>query len=97
MGFKLSINNILRSEVAGELRVGQEYAFSKELSVLADDIQIWLTKRDWTAVAEIQITSQTRSNGRTVGQFVVKHVYTPEESAVLTAVFRRMYGWDVSN
>ncbi len=94
MGFVINVNNILRSDIGGQLQVGQEYSFAKELSVLADDIQIWLTQKDWTAVAEIQIIEQTRRDGKTVGKFIVKHVYTPEEAAPLTAIFRRMYGWE---
>ena len=93
MGFMINVNNILRSDFSGELQVGQEYSFEKELSELADDIQIWLTKKDWTAVGEILITEQTRINGKTLGKFQVKYLYTPEESAALTKIFRRMYGW----
>ncbi|MBW7943964.1 hypothetical protein H3C70_01030 [Patescibacteria group bacterium] len=94
MGFKININNILRSDFDGPLQEGTEYSFQKELSVMADDIQIWLTKKDWTAVAEIQITSQTRKDDKTIGTFVVKYLYSPEESAALTKIFRRMYGWE---
>lgn len=94
MGFTINVNNILRSDFSGALEVGQSYSFEKELSLLADDIQIWLTKKDWTAVGEILITEQTRREGKTVGKFVVKHLYSEQESAALTAIFRRMYGWE---
>ena len=94
MGFKINVNNILRYELETTLEIGKEYSFAKEeLSILADDIQIWLTKKDWTVLAEIQVTSQTRKGGKTVGTFVVKYVYSDEESKHLTAIFRRMYGW----
>lgn len=45
-------------------------------------------------IADIQITSQTRSNGKTSGTFVVKYIYKGEEQSVLTDIFRRMYGWE---
>lgn len=92
MGFKINVNNILRYEIE-PLKVGEEYPFKKDgLSLLADDIQIWLTKKDWTALAEIQVTSQQRKEGKTTGTFVVMHVYQQDEQQALTAVFRRMYG-----
>lgn len=95
MGFTVHINNILRIDVPTPLIVGKEYPFTKNaLTLIADDIQIWLIKKDWTALAEIQITSQTRNNGKTIGTFVIKHIYNPEESKHLTDIFRRMYGWE---
>lgn len=94
MGFKLNINTILRLDITDELKEGEEYPFEKkELCILADDIQIWLAKKDWTAVAEIQVTSQARNLGKTVGTFVIKHLYTPQESKHVTQIFTRMYGW----
>ena len=94
MGFKINVNNILRYELDTPLEEEKEYSFEKnELSILADDIQIWLTKKDWTALAEILVTSQTRKDGKTIGTFILKHVYSPEESQVLTTIFKRMYGW----
>lgn len=94
MGFKINVNNIIRQDFEEELVVGKEYAFEKSgLNIIADDIQIWLTKKDWTALAEIMVTSQTRKDGKTVGTFVVKYVYEGEEQKALTEVFRRMYGW----
>ncbi len=94
MGFKINVNNILRYELDIPLEEGKEYSFEKdEMSLLADDIQIWLTKKDWTALAEILVTSQTRKDGKTVGTFIVKHLYSSEESQNVTDVFRRMYGW----
>jgi hypothetical protein len=78
-----------------QLEVGKEYPFEKsELTIIADDIQIWLTKKDWTVLADIQITSQTRSDGKTSGTYVVKHIYEEEEQKALTNIFRRMYGWE---
>jgi hypothetical protein len=95
MGFKLNINNILRQDMEEQLEVGKEYPFEKsELTIIADDIQIWLTKKDWTVLADIQITSQTRSDGKTSGTYVVKHIYEEEEQKALTNIFRRMYGWE---
>jgi len=94
MGFKLSINNILRQEVTETLEIDKEYHFEKqELTIIADDIQIWLTQKDWTVLADIQIISQSRSNGKTIGTFVVKYLYQGAEQETLTAIFRRMYGW----
>ena len=94
MGLKLNINNILRQNIKEKLKVGKEYPFEKEgLHVIADDIQIWLTKKDWTVLADIQVTSQQRKGDKTTGKYVVKHVYSGEEQKALTKIFRRMYGW----
>jgi hypothetical protein len=94
MGFKLNINNILRQDEYLDLEIGKEYPYTKdELCIIADDIQIWLTKKDWTVLADVLVTSQTRVNGKTTGTFIVKYIYTGEEQATLTEVFRRMYGW----
>jgi len=94
MGFKININTILRQEINDSLEVGKEYPFKKEeLCLLTDDIQIWLTKKDWTALAEIKVTSQKREDGQTTGTFIVKHIYKGEEQSKLTTIFRRMYGW----
>jgi hypothetical protein len=95
MGFKINVNTILRYDIGEELHVGQEYRFEKdELSLLADDIQIWLASKDWTARAEIKVLSQTRKNDMTTGTFVVRHLYQGETQRSMTAIFRRMYGWD---
>src|SRR4030095_12896403 len=94
MGFKINVNSILRYEVAEALEVGKEYPFEKEgLSLLADDIQIWLARKDWTALADIQVMSQQRKDGKTTGTFMVKHIYEGDEQQALTRIFRRMYGW----
>jgi len=46
MGFKLNINNILRQDISEPLEVDKEYPFEKaELTIIADNIQIWLTKK----------------------------------------------------
>lgn len=94
MSFQLNINNILRLDIVEKLKLGKEYPFEKEgLHVLADDIQIWLTTKDWTPLGEIQVTSQTRAKGKTTGTFIVKHVYGVDEQKMLGNIFRRMYGW----
>ena len=73
MGFKLNVNNILRQDVEEKLEVSKEYKFEKAgLVIIADDIQIWLTKKDWTVLADIQITSQKRENNKTVGTNEIK-------------------------
>ncbi len=95
MGIQINVNTILRQDIPGPVEIGQEYPFEKDtLAFFADDIQIWLAQRDWTAVAEIQVTSQQRIDGKTVGTFVVEHVYDEADQALLTGVFRRMYGWE---
>ena len=95
MGFKLNINNILRQDIAEKLEVGREYQFEKgELTIIADDIQIWLTKKDWTVLADIQITSQERKANKTFGTYVVKYIYQDKEQEILTNIFRRMYWWE---
>ena len=92
MGFKVEINSILRSDDHRVLKVGATYPFEKSGSrVFFDDIPIWLTRMDWTALAEIQVISQERVPGNVRGQFRVLHIYQPDEQQVLTDVFIRMY------
>lgn len=94
MGFTINANCILRYEISEPLEVGKEYSFEKDgLNLIADDIQIWLARKDWTALADIQITSQQRKDNKTTGTFIIKYLYQNEEQRVLTAIFRRMYGW----
>ncbi|MCA9185232.1 MAG: DUF952 domain-containing protein [Pirellulaceae bacterium] len=92
MGFHVELNSILRSDAYGDLTIGQELLFEKTGSrVFFDDIPIWLTRSDWTALAEIQVTQQTRTAESVTGRFAVQHVYQGEEQQRLTAIFRRMY------
>ncbi|MBD3280474.1 hypothetical protein GF389_03035 [Candidatus Dojkabacteria bacterium] len=94
MGFKVEINFILRDDQYTDLKEGEVYKFDKSGSRLfADNLPIWLTKNDWTVLAEIQVVKQTRDGDRTYGEFEVKHVLTEEESKFQTEVFKRMYGW----
>jgi hypothetical protein len=94
MGFKLEINGILRSDEYTSLVEGQEYPFHKDGSRLFfDDIAIWLTKNDWTALAEIKVTTQTRTETGVEGSFKVLHIYSSAEQATITNIFKRMYGW----
>ena len=89
----MNVNWILRQDFIKPLKEGKEYSFEKDLCILGDDIQIWLTKKDWTPLAEIQITSQTRENGKTKGTFRVEHLCTDSEQKTLKKIFIRMYGW----
>lgn len=94
MGFKVEINSILRSDDYPRLEAEDICAFEKAGSRLFfDDIPIWLTKMNWTALAEIRIVSQTRVTDKVSGQFKVLHVYTSEEQKTLTEIFLRMFGW----
>ncbi len=94
MGFKVEFNNILRSDNYSQLQVGKEYPFQTDGSrIYADDIQIWLTKKDWTVLADIKITSQMRKDNKITGTFKINYLYSGEEQKMLTAVFKRMYGW----
>ncbi|OGY40111.1 MAG: hypothetical protein A2418_03345 [Candidatus Brennerbacteria bacterium RIFOXYC1_FULL_41_11] len=64
MGFKVEFNSIVRIGVPENLEVGKEYEFQNEGSrVYFDEIPIWLLKKDWTAVGEIQIVHQERLGG----------------------------------
>jgi len=93
MGIQLNINTILRSDEDYDLKIGGEYDFSKEGNhVLTDNMPIWLTKKDWTALAEVDVLSQTRGKDRTTAKFKVRHIYSEEEQKTLTEIFRRMYG-----
>lgn len=94
MGFKAEFNTIIRTDDIPNPEVGKVYDFEKEGSrIFTDNIQIWLTRQDWTALAEIQVIEQTRKDGVTKGKFEVKYVYDEEEQKVLTEIFKRMYGW----
>jgi hypothetical protein len=94
MGLKLNINFILRTDVPSDITPGNVYTFSKEGSLFIDTLPIWLTEKDWTARAEIQVLSQTRENNTTTITYQIKHVYANQEQTILTNIFRRMYGWD---
>lgn len=92
MGFHVEVNNILRSDEPTAVEEGQTYEFRKTGSrIFFDDIPIWLTRMDWTAMAEIQLASQARNVTDVRGTYRVLHVYAGEEQAALTAILRRMY------
>lgn len=92
MGFHVELNSILRSDAYGSLVRGEVHEFAKTGSrVFFDDIPIWLTRSDWTALAEIFVVAQERINGGVKGSFQVLHVYSPDERAAITQLFRRMY------
>lgn len=94
MGFHVEVNNILRSDEPVSVEEGQSYEFRKTGSrIFFDDIPIWLTRMDWTAVAEVQLTSQTRSVTEIHGTYRVLHAYAGDEQAALTAILRRMYSF----
>jgi hypothetical protein len=97
MGFKVEINSILRSDEYPVLKQGATYPFEKSGSrVFFDDIPIWLTRMDWTALAEIQVISQERASGNVAGNFRVLHIYEAAEQKILTGVFVRMYATPLS-
>lgn len=92
MGFRVEINSILRTDENYDLKVGEIYSFKKKGSrIFFDDIPVWVTKKDWTVLAEIDIVSQTRHDNILSGQFMVNYIYEGEEQAVLTNIFVRMY------
>ena len=94
MGFKVEFNSIVRIDVPENLVIGQEYEFENDGSrVYFDDIPIWLLKKDWTTVAEIQITHQERQGGNVKGKYKILYTYSQPESEFLTVMFKRMYGW----
>ena len=98
MGFHVEINSILRSDSYATINRGDVLPFIKQGSrIFFDDIPIWLTRSDWTALAEIQILSQTRSGQSVEGDFEVLHVYEGNEQRQLTEIFRRMYADPESN
>jgi len=93
MGFKIEVNSILRSDDYDDLKIGGIYDFEKEGSrIFFDNIPVWLTRSDWTALAEISIISQTRKNNVLTGQFQVDYLYEGAEQKIVTDVFIRMYG-----
>jgi uncharacterized protein (DUF952 family) len=92
MGFNIEINSILRSDERYQLAKGQAYDFRKIGSrVFFDTLPSWLTRSDWTALAEIQVITQTRTPKEVVGKFVVTYLYQSPEQTVMTDVFRRMF------
>lgn len=92
MGFHVEINSILRCDEYNGLAIGETRAFRKSGSrVFFDDIPIWLTQSDWTALAEIQVISQTRTPTEVKGEFQVLYVYGGKEQVRVTEMFRRMY------
>ncbi len=96
MGFKIEVNSIIRTDqIPHELSIGDEYSFEmKKSRVYFDDIPIWLVKKDWSVVAEVQIIKQQRNRGSfKFGKYRVLYIYTSKESKALTKVFKRMYGW----
>lgn len=93
MGFKVEINNILRLDFKEPLVKGKHYIFEKHGSrIFADNMQIWLATKDWKALAEIHVTKQARSDNKLTGVFKVLHIYSTEESAYISTMFKRMYG-----
>jgi len=92
MGFHVEINSILRVSEAYPLKKGDSFTFKKAGSrVFFDSLPIWLVAQDWTALAEIQVVEQSKTPSETSGEFIVRHVYSPEEQALMTGVFRRLY------
>lgn len=92
MGFHVEINSILRSDDPITLQKGAVVDFRKDGSrVFFDNIPIWLTRNDWTALAEIQVVSQTRDGGGVSGKFRIRHIYGEDEQGPITEMFRRMY------
>lgn len=92
MGFHVEINSILRSDEYTDLKVGEVYTFKKSGSrVFFDDIPVWLTQSDWTALAEIQVVTQTRTTEEIKGEFKVLYRYSGKEQQRVTEMFRRMY------
>jgi len=90
MGFLVEINSIIRSDEAYELRPGAVCSFAKSGSrVFFDNIPIWLTRMDWTALAEIRVLTQARDGHGVSGTFQVQHVYDvtvdPRDPKVLYA------------
>ncbi len=97
MGFKIEINSIVRTDIIPEnLKVGSVHEFTNDKSrVYFDDIPIWLVRKDWTAVAEIQIVNQARSEGEfEKAKYKVLYIYSEKESKAITEIFKRMYGWE---
>lgn len=93
MGFKTDINSILRSDDYPTLERGAHYNFTKQgRGVFVDNISVWLTKNDWTALAEITITSQVIENEVLIGTFRVDYIYESGEQQSITNMFIRMYG-----
>jgi uncharacterized protein (DUF952 family) len=98
MGFHVEVNCILRSDEDYVLAVGKVCDFRKSGSrIFFDNIPVWLTKSDWTALAEISIVEQTRDpdpkKKELTGKFRIEHVYAGDEQNTVTDMFRRMFSF----
>ena len=92
MEFTLAIDSILRSDDYSALEIGQIHTFEKKCNTLfVDNSPLWLTKNDWTALAEISIISQTRADNKLIGEFRIDYIYQGIEQSTVTAMFIRMY------
>ena len=92
MGFNIEVNSILRTDEQFDLAVGAILPFEKSGSrIFFDNIPVWLTDKNWRALAEISIVRQERKDNTLSGEFRVDYLYEGEEQRAVTNMFIRMY------
>ncbi len=94
MGFKTEFNWILKLKPEQGLNEhklvdGQTYSFSKEeYRVYPMGIPIDLINSNWEALAKVEIVSSTTASGKTLGQYKVLRLFSPEEKELATKYWR---------
>jgi uncharacterized protein (DUF952 family) len=92
MALERSSKPILRSDSYSTLILGNTYSFEENSTQMFDEnMPLWLTSSDWTALAEISIISQSVENKNLKGTFRVDYIYQGSEQQTLTTTFIRMY------
>ena len=92
MALERSNKPILRSDSYSTLILGNTYSFEENSTQLfTENMPLWLTSNDWTAMAEISIVSQSVDKKGIKGTFRVDYIYQGIEQQTLTNTFIRMY------
>jgi uncharacterized protein (DUF952 family) len=92
MALERSSKPFLRSDSYSTLILGNTYSFEENSTqMLTENMPLWLTSSDWTALAEISIVSQSIEQNGIKGAFRVDYIYQGIEQQTLTHTFIRMY------
>ena len=92
MALERSNKPILRSNNYSTLILGNTYSFEENCTqMFIENMPLWLTSNDWTALAEISIVSQSIDKKGIKGTFRVDYIYQGIEQQTLTNTFIRMY------
>ena len=92
MALERSNKPILRSNNYSTLILGNTYSFEENSTQMFDEnMPLWLTSSDWTALAEIRVVSQSIENDSVKGMFCIDYIYQGDEQKALSNIFIRMY------